>query len=448
MNRYKLSSMYEILILLVGIIFFINSFAFFFCINPSKLLLISALIVNLILLYRYKNNSFAFFMFFTFFTVFLYLIPTYFIGIPLTDNSKYTSMDIFNKIIYLHLVFFYCYLIFAGKDVSNYTPIVKKIDYINSPKLFWGLYLVTAFSILFLFKGQVVLFQPNSYSIYIENLKKESGLPEYLMIFFIILKTLATKKRQNKFLIILTVVFFIKLNLLGYRVSGLMVLFYIYYTFIDGRVKSKMLFSGSIGAFFLLLFLGKIKDGIRMTDVRLENLLYDPNMGFVLSHQTAVFYTCSALLGLINDGLLNFGNRILSFIGLILNTFLPSGIVAHFIPQVKITSWGQQFVRYGGGGLPPTFFYIWLGYIGVILISFILGRITKALYRINDESKGKNILVIYVYAIAVTMPRWIFYDVGNFLFRIPLYTVTLYLIIKFLKLTNIKNNKRQESEMK
>lgn len=424
---YK-KNIYSVLFVYVG--FIVISLLYFLNLLDSRLLLIYALSINVIILFKHKKNTAIYIIFFMFLSVILYLIPTYFFGIPLSEFRKYNRQYLFDKTLFIQTFFLVCFYIFSytGKE---YYPIRLHIKRYNSSIVFWSLFGVTMFSILFLFKGNIMLGKTNAYAIYKNNLMVESGLPEYLIIFLIIMFIFGKSKYKNCALIIITLLYTAKLVLLGYRVQSLAALLFIYFAFFDGKFKQSVVVGGSMIGMIAMLIFGKVKDGIY--DFSLDKLFFDAGYGFVMSHQTNMYYSSTVYLGFIEDGILNLKTRMVSSIGFILNTIIPSKYIKAFIPEGQLAVWGHNYTPYGGGGLPAVYFYVWFGIMGVLILAIGLSKIIKATSLRDSRKKHSVLHDIMALTIIITSPRWIFYDPGNFLFRIPIYIIILYvLILNFL----------------
>jgi len=73
-----------------------------------------------------------------------------------------------------------------------------------------------------------------------------------------------------------------------------------------------------------------------------------------------------------------------------------------------------------GGGLLPTYFYFWLGWIGVLIISFIVVLLLNRLF-----SAKKDLGKLLLYAVVISAPRWYLYSPTT-LFRSSLYLVVIF----------------------
>lgn len=93
-----------------------------------------------------------------------------------------------------------------------------------------------------------------------------------------------------------------------------------------------------------------------------------------------------------------------------------------------------------GGGLIPTYFYFWLGWLGVIFIACVLVFVLNNLnYIKNDYQK-----LLFV-AIVFNVPRWYLYS-PNALFRgVLFFTTLLYIMFLVINTITLKNFKKQNT---
>lgn len=91
-----------------------------------------------------------------------------------------------------------------------------------------------------------------------------------------------------------------------------------------------------------------------------------------------------------------------------------------------------------GGGLPTCYFYFWLGWLGVIVISIYVGILLRTVnksVKLNSKDYTKMLSIFIV----STIPRWYLY-VPTLLFRgVAIFSI-IYAIIYFLFLKDIKRN--------
>lgn len=94
-----------------------------------------------------------------------------------------------------------------------------------------------------------------------------------------------------------------------------------------------------------------------------------------------------------------------------------------------------------GGGFLPMYFYFWIGWYGVILISIIVSWYLN--FLISKENNSKNLLyrnTLKIFLIS-TFPRWYLYA-PDLLFRgVLIFSIVYFMIRIFFKATEIENEK-------
>jgi len=111
-----------------------------------------------------------------------------------------------------------------------------------------------------------------------------------------------------------------------------------------------------------------------------------------------------------------------SFFDFIKSIFLGSG---NSIGNVS-SYVSQNYFMNGGGGLLPSHFYFWLGWIGVIFVSIIIIAIVN---NLNRNSSDLNKLIIL--AVVSRVPAWYLYNPIN-LFRGAILVVILFYAVFML----------------
>lgn len=117
----------------------------------------------------------------------------------------------------------------------------------------------------------------------------------------------------------------------------------------------------------------------------------------------------------------SFGDRISNFIGYIKYTFL--GKYANYKQLQAITI--NNYIHYYGGYI-TSYFYYWLGPIGIVLISLYIGKFLNVINNLTIRSSHfKKLLIVYFIS---TVPRWFLYF-PTALFRGLIIFVIIYFII-------------------
>jgi hypothetical protein len=267
-------------------------------------------------------------------------------------------------------------------------------------------------------KGTNIFSYDASYEIYAENLSQVSGLWEYFYILFIAAFVFANTKLKRLILLVIAIFYIIYSTLLGLRIQMIQMMFIFFVIFLDNKFKLPYIIVFSILGIISMELYGVIKF---IGSLNIGNILYYYNgMGKeMLTNQTEVFYSSSVYIGAIQDGILTPGKRLVSALGLIENSIVPS---AYVIEEARLPAYIQKYAHLGGGGLVSVQFYIWFGYAGVVLLAFGLAYFFNKLY-------SSNIFAVLGILIIGVFPRWFAYDPGNFLLRLPIYLFVFYLIL-------------------
>lgn len=391
------------------------------------ILLFLGIYINYLLISEYiEHKPFVLINIFQFIYL-IYLIPYYLFDINISDHFEYQKYEYITPVLCIHICFL-SFLYFFLKKSYSYTPISCLLEKRKSNLIFYVLFFTTLFSILFLFRGETIYFNSNSYSTYVSNLGKESGLPEYLLVIFPIIYIYASSKFKNNLLFILLIIYMLKLFLLGYRVQMTMGILMMYLLFFDIKFKPKSILVLGLFGFVGMSFFGMLKEGI--SNPKILELFFNTERGFILSHHTGVLYSSAVYIGLISDEIIERISLMIGGIGFLINFILPGRFVRDVIPESQIHQLGKQFASYGGGGLPEVYIYVYFGITGVILLAYFLSKLIN--YNINNTNSHNIYFSLFVIVALATFPRWLSYDPANFLFRLPLYCLVIYFVIQIL----------------
>jgi hypothetical protein len=134
-----------------------------------------------------------------------------------------------------------------------------------------------------------------------------------------------------------------------------------------------------------------------------RNFLFsDNNLTYLASNQGDVIQSSGRILGLIQNNILSFSDRLLSFFSYILSPIIPSKLLPEYS---NLASYKQDLYRSGGGGLIGVYFYTWLGLVGPIISGIFIGYFIKSFY-----SKNSIYYKLYGLCILITFPRWYAYN--------------------------------------
>ena len=366
-----------------------------------------------------------------------YVLPFVFFGIRISDYSEFQESNFFFIFLMVHN-FFYVGLL-AGRGVKNFNGSYRLSQ--GLPVLHGDLpailFSVVLFFMVLMFRGKNIFLADNPYYAYTENLEVESGLPEYSLL--IVFALALFKNLGNLATIIVRVVFawlLYSLIIRGYRVQLLMVVVLYFLLNYESFVRSSYVVILFVIGFAIFALLGIVKDG-GVENLDLKMVFFDDSPGFVLSHHTGVIYSSLAIVGGIHEGNITIADRAMNSLGIFINSVVPSGLVNSFIPQANIAMYAKNFTRTAGGVYAPIAFYSCLGWCGPILFGYFLSKLFYGAANCAGKSKLQYFISCWAIVAAATFPRWISYDVGNFLFRLPIYSAVLLIIL--IKISGRKN---------
>lgn len=358
------------------------------------------------------------------FIYFLYFIPYYYLGMQLSQYTKYQNVFLYNKI----LVLFYLFYLGLSLAVVNGINEDKeklvsclKLEIKKRYKYLFLLLFVCLFLIV-LRSGENVLLDNLSYEMYMENMEKINVLPRLvilLSLFIYILRLPYSKLIQSIFLVIFC--YWCITRGTKILIPPLLMAYYLLYYDLKFKVKYIIGFTLLIGG--SLIFINSLKMG---TAFQLSMLVSESDDDFILSHHADSLYGSVVTLSLIEKSVISFWDRIVCGIGLLLEMVVPP----KFLPvemKYPLNVNAYAMGEYGGGGLCITGAYLMWGYLGVFLFAYLLGVFVKKAYVYKNSFYSFICLVVLVF-----FSNWFSYDF-HILLRFPFYGAILYFILLHLK---------------
>jgi len=409
-----------------------------------KLLFLLGVLLDIVMLIKVKNVTILLIIVFSMILMDLYFSFYLLINIPISEpiyEQYFTNDNILKYILAVNLfkTSFCCFL----KGKLEFIPIRLRVKKYNSDIAFATLYIIALILTIFGFKGNIIFLHSESYVAYIENLKNISGLPEYLTLLYFILWLFTTKKYQTYLLLILFIVMFLKLFLYGLRVALLMYMLLFYIIYFDKYYKFYESLAFLIFGYIFSLLLGYLKDNPNLISL-IENFdflyLISGYESFILSHFTNVITSSLVILKE-----MSIKDSLLSLLGAFINIFLPPRITTYLIPQAQPTVYVfNNITNIPGGIYFPISFFIWLGFLGPIILGIFLSFIVNKTF---DKTNNNYYLVYYFIIIIITSPRWIFYTQIDYLFRffiIFLFIISIFNAVMLISKRNKKEVNKNE----
>jgi len=405
--------------------------------NFLKILFIIGFLYDVFIFVKVKRITLLFV-----FTIFIMFMDLYFsfyllMDIPISESIYEKYFSIYNLSTYLLIVNLFKISFFHFiKPSSTYIPLRLKVKKYNSPIMFYLIYTITFALVIFKIDGEVIYFTSEPYKSYIRNLEKMSGLPEYLIIFYIILWLFETKKYQRVLLQFLFIFICIKLFLLGFRVVVLMYIMLFYILYLDKYYKVyKVAFFIFLGYIFSYIYgIAKVIgfEKLFSIDFLMNVNLLSHNSEFILSHFTGVITSSLVIIE-------EFSFNILTSIGFILNIFIPPVILQKILPQAQPTVYVSTYITgFPGGVYFPVFFYTSFWFLGPIIFGIFISWIFNKAF---NTSRFSNFFIIYSIIIFSTLPRWFFYTQTDYLFRFLVYFYLLISAYNVIKSMRFKHEK-------
>lgn len=383
-------------------LFFVFLSVFLFLVNQildfhfTVFFILFSLLVNLYLIYLNKSNQPIFVLLIFAITYPIYIFIAYVMGIPYHLYMYYQTDELTSAVFLIQSLSLL--LMFGFSIRTNMNSWRSYLQIRNDSLIFYISVIILLLMIPLSVFGKSSVISTGSYSI-------ESGssiLFEYCLI-FLILGYLYSGELFNRKLIILFLacVFMILPLLFGRRLPFLMIVMFVFNIFFVNKLSLKQLVVIIISIFSLLSLIALIRIGISTNGDFFSILLNVSDENVMSNNQGGVIVSCAAYIGLIKDGFFDLSFRLLSLLGIITSPFT---IGSFNIPETYINTSALQFTAIpGNGGLPGVYFYIWGGWIGVLIFSIVFNRI---FYTI-----GKNrYFSIYALFLLITFPRWYAYN--------------------------------------
>ncbi|MGL4853606.1 MAG: hypothetical protein ACRC3Z_13390 [Phocaeicola sp.] len=367
--------------------------------------------------------------------IFLYTLPPYsfyFKGIYLSGHNRnftYETVNFVNLIFSLFLLSINTFI-----DIPKETEL-PKIKSENNQLIYFPL-LILSFIIVLIAKRQ-----GNVYSGLGEEVTV-SSLNEYVLIFFALLIAYGGKYKLgvylNNFLFLIYAFFAI---IAGGRIELVllfMLLFSVkYYSFFS----LKKIIILCVFGFWIMSIFGNIRSNPQMlltsevTDILNPFSEKEYLHNSLNSNEGDVFWASERLVILKNEGILSIDKRIIAALSFFSSVLIPSSMLPE---EGVLSSYRQDILTTGGGGLAPVYFYIFMGFPGVVLLGYFCAKI---LSRFKEGiSKYRYFYSLFF---IITVPRWISYTPISII-KLAVWAVIIYYFIKCIDFTIKKMSKNEQ----
>lgn len=366
---------------------------------------------RLMWLHRYNQPILIILIFAT--SYFVYMLLYYFMGIHYSTYRNFQTLQYTNGT--LRVISLFVLILFYGihKKQKGDPPFRNHLDCTRNDVIFIVCIIVMILICIYAYMGK------NIFNHQYGRGTTNSSLFEYYFMFAITAQCNARSKRGRRILFLINSLYIVAMLLLGLRLVTLMVIMLLFVFYFEDRYKTIWIVLASVMGFFFMSALALIRKGLLQFDWRTLLGVHD---GYLFTNQGDIFLASTVHYGITQNGFMSLIDRITSLFAFILNIFLPSskqftiGILNEYV---------RPTYSLGGGGFGAMYAYVWLGYVGVILLAFFIGHFINAAY----ESKRT---AYYGLFLIVTSFRWFAYSLP-IVFKMGLYLAILYNIMRRLR---------------
>lgn len=402
---------------------------------PLVMLAITFISLRLVILYWNVQPIFIFYIFHL--SYILILIPYFMFRIPIVPYVEFQIPHYMNPTLLIHGAFVFALYLFSNLNVPDRTIVFSaSLPVRDNTIVRWILIGLMGAILIYMAVGKQNIYSLDAgqnFEAYTRNFTESSGAVEYFIVLFLV-AFLFSKKRSARWILmgLFGIYVFLAFSR-GTRVPMLMLLLMFFALYFDGRIKTRYILLFVLGGMILFQATGFLREGKR----EYSQLFTIFSGGQIITNQSEVFYSSNVIISSVIDNLIGLPERMISLLAAALQVLLPPrfGYMVEGKPALYV--WYVTQRAAGGGGLISAFFYYWGSYYGVVVIAGFLAWINNRAIK-----KLTPLLSIYIICIYSFYPRWLVYDPINFLFRLPLYAIILYLLFHMflLKRRPAQNN--------
>lgn len=364
--------------------------------------------LNILLIIKtLKSPPFLLIFLFCFFYT-LSLIPYYFFKIDISPWPDFNQYKYYNIVTRVYGIFLISSCLI---DFENFPNFKKVYSFARNPNIIAFLFysLICTLIIIFGQSGKSI-FENGGYSI---GDSSKSFIFEYFILFFALTYYFSTSSNFCKYTLLLLGVCFVGKSILyGGRIEMVelsLLVFYILTVNHKFKFSPLLIVLGCIIFYYLNLVIGSIRSNpIYLLEGRYSYYLnpfsnYSNFSGnYVSSNQGDVMQSSVRLIGLLENNFLSLIDRIKGLIGFVLSIVLPASFLP---PEASLINYKKDIFNSGGGGLGPSYFYVYFSWIGPIIFASIVPIIYN--YKSNTKSNYSKLYGIMVFS---TFPRWLVYN--------------------------------------
>ncbi len=349
------------------------------------------LVMSGILLYKSRNNTLmtliAFFILYSNYSIVVgeYLVGGE-LGVPFYEmkTPEYYGMAI--KILF---VFMFIVTLFYEDRQINATHCYLE------PRNNLLIFIVLVILLLYILVFEVDRSPRLVYSVRISPMYEYSGLV-FLLAFYYSKASFFS----NTLLIGLASVFIVQDMIFGGRITSLQLMIFLATTIFVHKLSFRRILIGGFAGIFLNSVVGVYRSSYTLTR-SLKDIFVDLLSGYLV-FDTPVYAYFASVTHIAASKVASSNVRYTS-----LWSFVKSIVFGSNEISANVTSLvARDYFWNLGGGLMPTHFFFWLGWIGVVIIACI---VVCVLNRIGSHGSS-DLLVLITMAITVYSPRWYLYS--------------------------------------
>jgi len=339
----------------------------------------------------------------------------HFQGFQISFHSSYLTDFLLGKFYLIVSLFTLMISLFSPNYINIDINIIRKPNVYH----FWIMIIILFMIYIFALTGQSILtggsiFTQTKYSIY-----------EYFPGIFLIAFLFHNRQKKIEKIILtgLAGLYIAKSLFYFARIEVIQMMFIL--VIISNRLSVKIKNSSILTIFLILFIVNNGYETIRNNPAKflrgeMEFFQSQDNNNLVrMTHGGDIVQASTRILGLIDDNQIQLQNRIIGLPKFLLNTFF----LFKEDQIVHLTQFKKKEFSSGGGGLMPIYFYTWTGYLGVIVIGYIVSKIMR----------NRNVYSLMFIACSL---RAIGYS-PILLVKYILYIAVLYIFFTKIKLKNI-----------
>lgn len=350
-------------------------------------------------------------------------ISYFVLGLDINSINQLQSIESvyrFTLLMYLFIVSLFTFQKVGPFILSDYVLFGKKI--------YLGYKICLSISIIIFVFGRTgsTILETGGYGETLETMNS-SFIWEYFLAFIACAYLFSETDKQKKILLVLTICYCIKNLLFGGRIQTVMALCFWVIMYLQYRFSFKMILMMIVTGYFFMTFMSDLRSG---TLFELHNTNKEvKTYGVGNNHQ--VFYSGLRMMYIVDHGLIPLEIRAKSLL-----TFCAAAIVPFkYLPQYANLTWylSTKYVH-GGGGLAPSYFYVWFSWFGAFLLGFWIAKTSSWLNK-PDISIFKFLYALFV---VICVPRWLAY------YPIQLIKFTIIVPVIYKLLYNFLNTSKNE----